>query len=99
MKNRLFTIAISLASTLFILAVPINDGNNTLQENNDFWLGADISGTTQLESYGQQLYDVDGVVYENTALMKKYGLNAVRLRVWVNPRGGFCNQDDVLQMA
>ena len=76
-----------------------NNTKNANTVNQEFWLGADISGTTQLEAFGQQLCDVDGVVYENTALMKKYGLNAVRLRVWVNPRGGFSNQDDVLTMA
>ena len=68
-------------------------------QNRPFWLGADISGTTELESRGQRLYNAQGQLRENTALMHELGLNAVRLRVWVNPRGGFCNQDDVLAMA
>ncbi len=64
-----------------------------------FWLGADISGTTELEAHGIQLYNAAGEPRENTRLMKELGLNAVRLRVWVNPRGGFCNKEDVLKMA
>jgi len=64
-----------------------------------FWLGADISGTTALEARGQQLYNVAGEPRENTQLMKELGLNAIRLRVWVNPKEGFCRPDDVLQMA
>ena len=67
--------------------------------NTKFWLGADISGTTELEARGQRLYNLDGEIRENTALMKEYGMNAIRLRVWVNPRGGFCDKNDVLLMA
>ena len=69
------------------------------QENNTFWLGADISGTTALEKWGAQLYNAQGVPYENTALMKAYGLNAVRYRVWVNPKDSLCCKEDVLKMA
>ena len=64
-----------------------------------FWLGADISGTTELEARGEKLYNKHGNIRENTALMKELGLNAIRLRVWVNPRGGFCSKEDVLAMA
>ena len=69
------------------------------QSPQPFWLGADISGTTQLEAFGQKLYNNRGEITENTALMHQYGLNAIRLRVWVNPRGGFCGKEDVLAMA
>lgn len=51
-----------------------------------FWLGADISGTTELEQKGDTLFDAQGQPCENTQLMKNYGLNAIRLRVWVNPQ-------------
>ena len=64
-----------------------------------FWLGADISGTTELEARGVQLRNVQGEPRENTALMRELGLNAVRLRVWVNPKDGFCAKDDVVRMA
>ena len=68
-------------------------------QQHTFWLGADISGTTELEAHGKQLYNAAGEPRENTQLMKELGLNAVRLRVWVNPRDGFCRPDDVLLMA
>lgn len=64
-----------------------------------YWLGADISGTTELEARGVQLMNAKGEPRENTALMKELGLNAVRLRVWVNPKDGFCNKEDVRTMA
>lgn len=64
-----------------------------------FWLGADISGTTALEKWHAPLYNAQGEPRENTALMKEYGLNAVRLRVWVNPKDSLCSKEDVLKMA
>ncbi len=68
-------------------------------QNQPFWLGADISGTTELEARGEKLYNAKGEIRENTALMHELGLNAVRLRVWVNPRGGWSGAQDVLEMA
>ena len=68
-------------------------------QQESFWLGADISGTTELEAHGKQLYNAAGESRENTQLMKELGLNAIRLRVWVNPKSGFCRPDDVLLMA
>lgn len=69
------------------------------QTEEPFWLGADISGTTELEAHNVQLMNAQGEPRENTALMKELGLNAVRLRVWVNPMRGFSSKDDVLVMA
>lgn len=63
------------------------------------WLGADISGTTADEARGVFSADTAGMVTENTQLMKNYGMDAVRLRVWVNPKDGFSSKEDVLTMA
>ena len=64
-----------------------------------FWLGADISSTTSLEARGTVFKNSQGTIRENTALMKELGLNAVRLRVWVNPKGGWSSKEDVLALA
>ena len=63
------------------------------------WLGADISGTTFDEARGIFTADTAGNLTENTRLMKQYGMDAVRLRVWVDPRGGWSAKEDVLEMA
>ena len=63
------------------------------------WLGGDISGTTADEARGVFSADTTGYVTENTRLMKNYGMDAVRLRVWVNPEKGFSSKEDVLNMA
>lgn len=64
-----------------------------------FWLGADVSGTSALERHGVQLMNNAGEQRDNFRLMKELGLNAARLRVWVNPKHGECNKEDVLGMA
>ena len=70
-----------------------------LAGDDTFWLGADISGTSQLEANGVQLYNAQGEPRENTVLMREYGLNAARFRVWVNPKDGFSSKEDVLKLA
>ncbi|MBO4659949.1 MAG: glycosyl hydrolase 53 family protein, partial [Prevotella sp.] len=87
MRNFLLTCVLLVATAM------------AAQTEEPFWLGADISGTTELEAYGVKLYNNKGEIRENTALMKELGLNAIRLRVWVNPRGGFSSKEDVLEMA
>ena len=64
----------------------------------EFWLGADISWATELEARGHKLYNNEGEERECTELMKELGLNAVRLRVWVDPsaHGNWCNKEDLL---
>ena len=65
----------------------------------EFRLGADISGTTADEARGRFTRDANGKVTETTRLMKDYGLNGIRLRVWKNPKDGFSSPEDVLVMA
>lgn len=69
------------------------------QDKERFWLGADLSGTTMIEKMGTKLYNHKGEERENTQLMKELGLNAVRLRIWVNPKNGWCSKEDALILA
>lgn len=63
------------------------------------WLGADVSGATMNEKMGHKLLDAQGKECEEVALMKAYGLNAIRLRIWVNPKNGWCSKEDQLVLA
>ena len=54
---------------------------NDQEEVADFYKGADISWVTELESKGHKFYNAEGQERECTALMKEYGMNAIRLRV------------------
>ena len=64
-----------------------------------FASGADISSTTEFTAKGVKFYNKDGQETECTAIMKQLGMNAIRLRVWVNPKDGLCDKADVLKKA
>ena len=64
-----------------------------------FTLGADISWETEMLAKGYTFANAKGESRECAALMRELGLNAIRLRVWVNPSDGYCNKDDVLAKA
>ncbi len=69
------------------------------QDNNTYAKGADISWLTEMESWGCKFYNDAGDERECTSLFKEIGFDAVRYRVWVNPTGGWCNKEDVLNKA
>ncbi|MEP6504428.1 MAG: glycosyl hydrolase 53 family protein [Betaproteobacteria bacterium] len=64
-----------------------------------FAKGADVGWVSQEESSGYSFYSSAGVKTDPFVLLKALGTNAVRLRVWVNPSGGWCNGADVLYKA
>ncbi len=61
--------------------------------------GADISWVTEMENKGYKFYNAAGQERECTALMKELGMDAIRLRVWVNPEGGWNGKADVVAKA
>lgn len=69
------------------------------EKSEPFALGADISWTIEQEAQGVVNHDEMGNPMENTALMKEYGINAIRLRVWVDSETGFNTPNHVLAMA
>lgn len=67
-----------------------------------FVRGADISWYTEMAAAGRKFYNASGEERTCPALMKEIGMNAVRLRVWVNPQNkgcGYCDAADVAQKA
>lgn len=65
-----------------------------------FAKGADVSWVTKLEAEGYTFNDASGAQTECMQLLKQQcGVNAIRLRVWVNPADGWNNSDDVLAKA
>lgn len=67
----------------------------------DFAKGADISWVTEMEANGHKFYGKDGKETDCFQLMKDLGLDAIRLRVWVNPdeHDNWCNTTDVVNKA
>jgi len=69
-----------------------------------FCKGMDISGLPQHLDDGMQIKDLDGTPIEPFAFLKKYDVNSIRLRIWVNPENepysrGYCNLEHTLKMA
>jgi len=72
--------------------------NNFAQSR--FALGADVSWLTEMEAVGRKFYTAAGVEKECMQLLKEdLGMNSIRLRVWVNPIGGWNGMADVLSKS
>ena len=86
-----------ITSILFLLSATSADAQSA------FVRGADVSWCTEMEASGRKFYDANGQETELFALLKQIGMNAVRLRVWVNPEGygygAWCDKADVLKKA
>jgi arabinogalactan endo-1,4-beta-galactosidase len=61
--------------------------------------GADVSWVSQEESAGYSYYNSLGTKTDPFVLLKNLGVNTIRLRVWVNPSGGWCDGADTLYKA
>ncbi|MBR1809186.1 MAG: glycosyl hydrolase 53 family protein [Paludibacteraceae bacterium] len=61
--------------------------------------GADLSWLTEQERDSVLFYNDNGEPQECIALLRSLGMNAVRLRVWVNHTTGWCNKPDVVAKA
>lgn len=71
-----------------------------ISEPGTFAKGADVSWVTELEAKGEKFYNSEGEVTELMQLLRdECGINAIRLRVWVDPENGWNNIDDVLVKA
>jgi len=68
-------------------------------EPRDYAVGADVSWMTEMERNGAVFKTAEGTPRDCLQLMRDYGLNAVRLRVWVDPKGGWCGKADTLVKA
>ena len=68
---------------------------------NGFAKGADISWVTEMEKNGMKFRNAAGEERDCFLLMKELGLNAIRLRVWVDPsaHGNWCNESDLVAKA
>ncbi|HUZ61663.1 MAG TPA: glycosyl hydrolase 53 family protein [Hanamia sp.] len=65
-------------------------------DTSSFARGADVSWVTQMESQGIKFYNKNGAQQDLFQILKDEGMNSIRLRVWVNPPGGWCNTADVV---
>ena len=106
-KNIILSVFVAFFSTLYSASCtqesPVTSPRQpepTEIERGTFAKGADVSWLTQLESEGELFTDSNNVATECMQLFKNdCGVNAIRLRVWVNPPSGWNNIEDVLVKA
>ena len=89
-----------LLAKLSLVAVLLSSCRTT-PSGTRYWRGADVGWLTELESRGATFHYPDGTPSECMSLLRSYGLDAVRLRVWVDPsaHGGWCDTRDLLVKA
>ena len=64
-----------------------------------FARGADISWASEMEAGGRSFKKKDGTAAPLLEVLKDCGFNAIRLRVWVDPYGGWSGKEDVVAVA
>ena len=90
--------------TQCLMACSSKDNSPTFPEDKTYNMtgfarGADISWLTEMENDDLSFYNAAGQKKDCIMLMRELGVNAVRLRVWVNPTDGWCNKSDMLAKA
>ena len=61
--------------------------------------GCDLSWLSEMESDSVTFRDERGESIDCIALLRAQGMNAVRLRVWVNHETGWSNKEDMMALA
>ncbi|MCC3152082.1 glycosyl hydrolase 53 family protein [Hymenobacter sp. BT770] len=64
-----------------------------------FAKGADVSWVTEMEQANYRFYNEAGVPQDLFQLLHDHDMNTIRLRVWVNPAGGWNGKNDVVAKA
>lgn len=98
MTLLLILMGMGKATTLHAITVTDTIFDRKAHEQ-DFAFGADVSFVSQMESWGTRWLDKTGRQRDILQILKDQGINHVRLRVWVNPGGGWCGKADVVKMA
>ena len=81
--------SLTFATTPVMAAVQVNPIPGI---NSNMIKGVDISMLPEMEKHGAKFYDTDGTEMDCLAVMKKHGVNWIRVRIWndpsKNPGGG-----------
>ncbi|WP_216726578.1 glycosyl hydrolase 53 family protein [Hymenobacter siberiensis] len=64
-----------------------------------FAKGADVSWVSQMEAANYRFYNEAGTQQDLFQLLHDHNMNTIRLRVWVNPAGGWNGKNDVIAKA
>ena len=113
MMKRIYTFAVAALLSIACSCekpAPIDDGGDdtpvTPPEPQEivvptpaFARGADVSWVSEMEAGGKKFKKQDGTEADIFEVLKDVGINSIRLRVWVNPTGGWSGVADVAELA
>lgn len=86
MKNLILTLAIAL----------LISNNHAFSQ---IARGADVGWLSEMENSGRIWRDSNGVQRDLFDILDDYCINSIRLRVWVNPSGGWSGKQDVINLS
>ena len=98
-KQRVITGIVFFSLLLLNCNKPDNGNGGTTPVVSVFAKGADVGWLTQMEAAGIKFYSGSGTETECMQLLKNIGMNSIRLRVWVDPAGGWNGTNDVVAKA
>lgn len=79
---------------------PIDEPGKPINvETPAFARGADVSWLSEMENDKKTFKKADGTATDLFAVLKDCGVNAIRLRVWVSPPGGWSGKTDMVALA
>lgn len=99
MKKTMMIAVMALAVAGCVAQTSLAPERRHAEEADKFAIGADISGATYLEARGYSFTGFDGKTGDVFRIMKEMGVNAVRLRVWVDHWQGWCCEDETAAKA
>lgn len=102
MKNLWLSFCVLVSLTIAACSEPQEPDNGETIPDDAFAKGADISWVTEMEADGVKFHNEEGKETDCFILMKELGMEAIRLRVWVNPEkqyGDFSNLKDVVSKS
>lgn len=76
-----------------------SSSDNKVIETPSFAKGADVSWLSEMEANGKTFKKKDGTTADCFEVLKDCGVNSIRLRVWVNPTGGWSAKEDMVKLA
>ncbi|MFS2021511.1 glycosyl hydrolase 53 family protein, partial [Massilia sp. CT11-108] len=93
MKHTFSALAAAFAFGL-VLGIPFAHAAGA-----NFAKGADVGWVSEMEAAGRVFRNRDGKTADLYAILKEQGMDAIRLRAWVNPEDGWNGTADVVAKA
>ena len=97
--NHLVSIVISLLCLGLCISMDRIAGQGKESVVGEFIRGVDASYVTRVEDKDGEFFHRDGTPGDVFEIMAENGVNYARFRIWNDPPEGYCNEENVLELA